>query len=91
MPANKKDHKKPLTRAALIKETCRRIRVARSLWDAHNNAACRGERNKAMAFYDTLSEAEREKVPQVLRVWLRYRSEKYFGDDRTPPKRLKPF
>ena len=30
-------------------------------------------------------EAEREKVPQVLRVWLRYRSEKYFGGDRTPP------
>ena len=24
-------------------------------------------------------------VPQVLRVWLRYRSEKYFGDHRTPP------
>lgn len=38
-----------------------------------------------MALYDTLSETEREKVPQVLRVWLRYRSEKYFGDDRTPP------
>jgi hypothetical protein len=32
---------KPLTGAALIKETCRRIRVARSLWDAHNNRACR--------------------------------------------------
>jgi hypothetical protein len=24
-------------------------------------------------------------VPQVLRVWLRYRSEKYFGNHRTPP------
>jgi hypothetical protein len=24
-------------------------------------------------------------VPQVLLVWLRYRSEKYFGDHRTPP------
>jgi hypothetical protein len=32
-----------------------------------------------------LSEAEREQVPQALRVWLRYRSEKYFGDHRTPP------
>ena len=32
-----------LTGAALIKETCRRIRVARSYWDAHNNLACRGE------------------------------------------------
>ncbi len=75
---------KPLTGAALIKETCRRIRVARGYWDAHNNRACRGEREKAMALYGTLSEAERKKVPQVLRVWLRYRSEKYFGGDRTP-------
>jgi hypothetical protein len=32
-----------------------------------------------------LSEIEREQVPQALRVWLRYRSVKYFGDDRTPP------
>ena len=75
----------PLTGSALIKETCRRIRAARSYWDAHNNRACRGEREKAIALYDTLSEAERERVPQVLRVWLRYRSEKYFGEDRTPP------
>jgi hypothetical protein len=85
MRAKKSDHENPLTGAALIKETCRRIRLARSFWDAHNNPACRGERRKAMALYDTLSETEREKVPQVLRVWLRYRSEKYFGDDRTPP------
>ena len=76
---------KPLTGDALIKEICRRIRVARSLWDAHNNRACRSEREKALALYDTLSEDERKKVPQVLRVWLRYRSEKYFGADRTPP------
>jgi len=85
MPAKKKPSTKPLTGAALIKEVCRRIRVARGYWDAHNNRACRGEREKAMALYETLSEAERNKVPQVLRVWLRYRSEKYFGDDRTPP------
>src|SRR5437016_1680846 len=85
MPAKKRDLEKPLTGAALIKETCRRIRLARSYWDAHNNPACRGERKKAIALYETLSEAEREQVPQVLRVWLRYRSEKYFGDDRTPP------
>ncbi len=32
----------PLTGEALIKEVCRRIRVARSYWDAHNNAICRG-------------------------------------------------
>ena len=86
MPAKKRGHDKPLTRAALIKETCRRIRLARSFWDAHNNRACRGEREKALALYNTLSEVEREEVPQVLRVWLRYRSEKYFGDDRTPPR-----
>ena len=71
---------------ALLKETCRRIRVARSYWDAHNNRACRGERDKALALYDTMSEAERDKIPQELRVWLRYRSEKYFGADRTPPQ-----
>jgi hypothetical protein len=59
--------------------------VARSYWDARNNRACRGERENAMALSDTLSAAERKKAPQVLRVWLRYRSEKYFGGDRTPP------
>ncbi|MEM9006030.1 MAG: Precorrin-3B methylase [Cyanobacteria bacterium P01_F01_bin.86] len=75
----------PLEGEALIKEVCRRIRVARSYWDAHKNAACRQEREKALALYNTLSKAEKEKVPQVLRVWLRYRSEKYFGDHRTPP------
>jgi len=75
----------PVARTALIKETCRRIRVARSYWDAHNNRACRGEREKATALYESLSHAEREKVPQALRVWLRYRSEKYFGEGRTLP------
>jgi len=84
MPAKKKSAL-PLTGPALIKETCRRIRVARSYWDAHNNRACRGEREKALVLYESLNEAEREKVPQVLRVWLRYRSEKYFGEGRTPP------
>jgi hypothetical protein len=83
MPAKKTS--KPLVGEALIKETCRRIRVARSYWDAHNNRACRGEREKALALYESLSDTEREKVPQVLRVWLRYRSEKYFGEGRTPP------
>jgi len=81
----KKDTDKPLTGTALIKETCRRIRVARAYWDAHNNRACRGEREKALALYESLTETEREKVPQVLRVWLRYRSEKYFGEGRTLP------
>ncbi len=87
MPAKKRHPDRPLTGALLIKETCRRIRVARSYWDAHNNRACRGEREKALALYETLSPADREKIPQELRVWLRYRSEKYFGPDRTPPSR----
>lgn len=85
MPAKKKPNAQPLSGAALIKEVCRRIRLARSRWDDRNNAACRAERTKALALYETLSDAERDKVPQVLRVWLRYRSEKYFGDHRTPP------
>ncbi|HEY9627832.1 MAG TPA: Precorrin-3B methylase [Coleofasciculaceae cyanobacterium] len=81
--ANQED---PLTGEALIKEVCRRIRVARSYWDAHNNAACRGERERALALYNTLTKAQKEQIPQVLRVWMRYRSEKYFGDRQTPPK-----
>lgn len=75
----------PLTEEALVKEVCRRIRVARSYWDAHNNAACRGERERALQLYNTLTKEQKEKIPQVLRVWLRYRSEKYFGPGRTPP------
>jgi len=85
MPAKKRSTDKPLAGEALIKETCRRIRLARTYWDAHRNAACRGEREKALALYESLTEAQKEKVPQVLRVWLRYRSEKYFGEHRTPP------
>ena len=87
MPAKKKPTNKPLVGKELIKEVSRRIRVARSYWDAHNNRACRGEREKAMALYETLTKEQREKVPQVLRVWLRYRSEKYFGAHRTKPGR----
>lgn len=82
VPPKKKPNQRPLTGPALVKEVCRRIRLARSLWDAHRNAACRGEREKAIALYETLTPEEREKVPQTLRVWLRYRSEKYFGEDR---------
>ena len=75
----------PLTGDALVKEVCRRIRVARSYWDAHNNAACRRERDRALDLYNTLTKEQKEQIPQVLRVWLRYRSEKYFGAHRTPP------
>jgi hypothetical protein len=70
---------------ALIKEVNRRIRLARSYWDQHRNSACRTERDRALALYNTLATAEKEMVPQVLRVWLRYRSEKYFNEMRTPP------
>lgn len=70
---------------ALIKEVCKRIRLARTRWDQHNNKACRAEREKAMALYERLDKQQREKVPQELRVWLRYRSEKYFGKHRTKP------
>jgi hypothetical protein len=69
----------------LVKEVCRRIRVARSYWDAHNNRVCRQERQRALELYNTLTPAQKEQVPQVLRVWLRYRSEKYFGAHRTAP------
>ena len=79
MPAKKSRPDQPLQGTALIKEVNRRIRVARSYWDAHNNRACRGEREKAMKLYETLNKQQREQVPQALRVWLRYRSEKYFG------------
>ncbi len=41
--------------------------------------------HRALALYDRLDEAQKEQIPQVLRVWLRYRSEKYFGEHRTPP------
>ena len=85
MPAKKKPSNKPPTSAELVKEACRRIRLARSLWDAHKNAACRAERAKAMELYERLTHEQREQVPEQLRVWLRFRSEKYFGDHTTPP------
>jgi hypothetical protein len=81
----KGDKPESLSGEALRKEVCRRIRLARSCWDNHNNLACRTERVRALQLYDTLTKAEKEKIPQVLRVWLRYRSEKYFNDSRTPP------
>ena len=51
----KKKKNKELKGKDKVKEVCRRIRVARSYWDAHNNAACRGEREKALALYETLT------------------------------------
>lgn len=86
MPAKK--HKKDdtdLSGKELIKETARRIRLARSHWDAHKNKACRRERDRSLQLYERLTPEQREQIPQTLRVWLRYRSEKYFGDHRTKP------
>ena len=83
MPA-KKNKVDPATLAGpkLVKEVNRRLRVAMKLWEAHNNRACRRERLRALELYERLAPAEREGVPQHLRVWLRYRSEKYFGEGR---------
>ncbi len=69
-----------------VKETCRLIRLARSKWDARDNLGCRTERDRALALYSTLSAEQKDGIPQALRVWLRYRSEKYFGPSRTPPR-----
>lgn len=79
--------KPELSGQALIKETCRRIRLARTYWDAHNNLACRTERDRALMLYETLTKEQKDKIPQVLRIWLRYRSEKYFGEKRTKPRK----
>jgi hypothetical protein len=70
---------KLLTGPALIKEVCRRIRLARTQWDAHNNSSARRERGRALRLYNTLTPEQKDQIPQVLRVWLRYRSEKYLG------------
>ena len=87
------DEEQPLTGAALVKEVCRLIRLARVQWDAHNNAACRRERGRALRLYNTLTDEQKDQIPQVLRVWLRYRSEKYFGARRGTgknPRKKKP-
>ena len=81
MPAKKKRNQS-LQGHALVKEVNRLIRLARTQWKAHNNAACRRERERALALYETLSPEQKDQVPQELRVWLRYRSEKYFGTGR---------
>lgn len=89
MPAKKKNKQnKPLVGKALIKEVSRRIRVARCHWVAHNNKACRRERDRALALYETLDKTQRDQIPEVLRIWLRYRSEKYFGEHRTKPGKV---
>jgi len=87
MPAKKyRINEDDLSGTALIKETTRRIRLARKFWDDHRNSACRNERERALRLYERLSKEEKDQIPQELRVWLRYRSEKYFGANRTKPK-----
>ncbi len=85
MPKKRKIKDEDLFGVPLIKETAHRIRLARTYWDAHKNGACRQGRERALRLYDRLTPKEKDQIPQVLRVWLRYRSEKYFGPDRTPP------
>ena len=73
-----------------IKVVNERIRIARRYWDAHNNKAARRERDSALKEYAQLTKEEKKQVPEQLRVWLRYRSEKYFGESRTLPGRAGP-
>ncbi|NDD28367.1 MAG: Precorrin-3B methylase [Proteobacteria bacterium] len=70
-----------------MKEVCRLIRAARGHWDAHHNGAARLARTRALRLYARLTPDERTRVPQALRVWLRYRSEKYYGTHGRPPKK----
>ncbi|HEU4753852.1 MAG TPA: Precorrin-3B methylase [Armatimonadota bacterium] len=79
----------PLTGPELVKEVCRLIRLARSRWDAHDNGGCRRERSRALRLYNTLTPEQKDQVPQPLRVWLRYRSERYFGFKKNKPGKKK--
>src|SRR5687767_14000 len=76
--------------AALVKEVSRLIREAKKRWDAHENASCRRVRSQALRLYMTMTEEEKDQVPQVLRVWLRYRSVKYFGPQSKGKRKRKP-
>lgn len=77
-------------RQPLIKETTRLIREARRRWDAHENASCRRMREEALKSYNTLTKDEKAQIPETHRVWLRYRSERYFGSSRTKPGTKNP-
>ena len=37
---------------------------------------------KALNLYQKLSKVQKNRVPEALRTWLNYRSEKYFGENR---------
>lgn len=66
-------------RKETVKEVARLIRLAMSRWKQHDNGGCRRERSRAMRLYLTLTDEEKALLPQHLRVWLRYRSVRYFG------------
>ena len=70
-----------------VKECCKLIRQARSHWNAHENAAARRVRSKAMELYLTLTKEQKDDIPQVLRQWLRYRSEYYLGQPKRKRKK----
>ncbi len=84
------DEEQSLSGAALVKEVNRLIRLARSRWDAHDNGGTRRERSRALKLYLTMTEEEKDQVPQELRVWLRYRSVRYFGGGKKPARKPKP-
>lgn len=65
-----------------VKECCRLIRLARGQWEAHNNASARRERGRAMQLYLTLTPEQKDRIPQVLRQWLRYRSTFYLSQPK---------
>ena len=56
MPAKPK---KPLQGKALVKEVCRRIRLAKTFWKQHRNAPCRGERESPSTLRNAHTRAER--------------------------------
>jgi hypothetical protein len=70
-----------------VKEVNRLIRQARSHWNAHENAAARRVRTQAMELYLTLTPEQKDLIPQVLRQWLRYRSEFYLGQPKRKRKK----
>jgi hypothetical protein len=84
MPENEEP---PLTGTALVKEVSRLIRLARARWDAHDNGGTRRERSRALKLYLTLTEEQKDEIPPPLRVWLRYRSVKYFQHKKNKPKK----
>lgn len=87
MPPKKNFRSRPLSDSLAIKNLGRHIRQARSYWYAHAEGACRSERMKALALEHSMAEAERARVPFMLREWLHFRSRKAFGRGSSPTGR----